>query len=241
MPNKNIWYPENQGPPPDEDTLTGTVSFDEPLELAEISTEEIKVGTTGLPNATTDHNLQVDGYPLHKYGWKDLIAEFIPARGGQINEPSWEDIGNSVVMSRWAIGEELPVAYHVLHDYAIGTKAYPHIHFFCADAQAAGATVTWRFAYVIGKGHQQGESLTAPLTNIDMTYTFTGSEVAGEHIVLECTDSEAFDLIEPDTVILAQVTMLNETVTGKIFGIQADLHYLSDREVTKNKSPNFNV
>lgn len=37
------------------------------------------------------------------------------------------------------------------------------------------------------------------------------------------------------------VLLLNETVSGKIFGIEADLHYQSDREVTKNKAPDFNV
>ena len=194
-----------------------------------------------LPNATSDHKLQVGGIPMHGLIWKDLIAEFIPARGGAINEPAWADIGNGIVMSAWAAGEELPVAYHVNHDYALGTDAYPHIHFMCADSQGAGAQVTWRFSYVIARGHSQGDSLTAATTDIDMTYTYTGSEVPGEHIVLECNNAQAFDLLEPDTVVLAQVILLSENVTGVIYGIQADLHYQADVEGTISKSPDFTV
>ena len=72
-----------------------------------------------------------------------------------------------------------------------------------------------------------------------MTYTYTGTEVAGEHIVLECSDAQAFDLIEPDTVILGRVELVSETVSGSIYGIECDLHYQSNRETTPNKSPNF--
>jgi len=202
---------------------------------------KLLVNTTGLPNATADHKLQVNGIPMHGLIWKDLIAEFIPARGGAINEPAWSDIGNGIVMSSWTSGEELPVAYHVNHDYALGTDAYPHIHFMCADAQSAGAQVTWRFSYVVARGHSQGGSLTAATTDIDMTYTYTGSEVPGEHIVLECSDIQAFDLLEPDTVVLAQVTLLSENVAGAIYGIQADLHYQANVEGTISKSPDFTV
>ena len=69
--------------------------------------------------------------------------------------------------------------------------------------------------------------------------TYTGDEIVGEHIVVECSDTDAFDLIEPDTLIMAGVELLSKTATGKVFGILCDLHYQADREVTLNKSPNF--
>jgi len=228
--------------------IDGTYTDFDNISVKEVSTidnlqvqDRLLVGTDGLPNATADHKLQVNGIPMHGLIWKDLIAEFIPARGGAINEPAWSDIGNGIVMSTWSENKELPVAYHVNHDYALGTDAYPHIHFMCADAQSAGAQVTWRFSYVVARGHSQGDSLTAATTDIDMTYTFTGSEVPGEHIVLECNDAQAFDLLEPDTVVLAQVTLLSENVAGAIYGIQADLHYQANVEGTISKSPDFTV
>mgnify|MGYP000680904861 CR=1 FL=1 len=173
-------------------------------------------------------------------GWKDNIAPFSTAQGNGTTEPVWEDIGNGNYAMNFTTGDELFVQFHVDHDYALGTKAYPHVHFICQQAQTAGTTVTWEFAYRIAKGHSQGDSLiTAPRTTILLTYTYDGTEVAGEHIVVECSDLDAFDLIEPDTVIMAGVTLLSETASGKIYGLMADLHYQSDRETTPFKSPNF--
>jgi len=172
-------------------------------------------------------------------GWKDNIQPFSAARGRGTTEPVWSDIGNGQYLYKFTTGDELFIPYHVDHDYARGKKAYPHIHFICDQDQDIGDTVTWRFAYIIAKGHSQGGSLTGAESTIDMTYTYTGDEVAGEHIIVECSDGQAFDLIEPDTVILARVELLAETVDGDIYGIMADLHYEADRDSTINKSPDF--
>ena len=91
----------------------------------------------------------------------------------------------------------------------------------------------------MAKGHQQSQSLTAAETAFDMTYTATGTEVAGEHIILECSDLQAFDLIEPDTIITARVQLISENVAGLIYGIMCDLHYETDRHSTLNKAPDF--
>lgn len=173
-------------------------------------------------------------------GWKDNIQWFSAAKGNGTTEPQWQDIGNGLYGFMFTTGDELFVTFHVNHDYALGTKGYPHIHFFSDSVEAAGESCTWEVVYTIAKGHSQGQSLTtSPATSFEMTYTYTGSEVAGEHIVLECSDAQAFDLIEPDTVIMMGVKLVAETVTGNIFGICADLHYQSDREITPNKAPDF--
>jgi|GEM_PF-3787388 len=182
-------------------------------------------------------------------GWKDNISPFISATGNAINEPSWEDIGNGIVLPRFTTGEHLPAPYHQNHDVALGTKSYPHLHFLSDTVEAVGTTVVWRFGYVNAKGRTkneagavvQGESLTVPLINMDISYTYDGAEVAGEHIIVECTDLQAFDAGEPDTYTLADITLLNTTANGKIFGIGTDLHYQSNRENTPYKSPNFFV
>ena len=66
------------------------------------------------------------------------------------------------------------------------------------------------------------------------------TEIAGEHIVTECTDQQAFVLLEPDTIILVKVERLSATV-AEIFGLMLDFHYQSDHETTVNKAPDFNV
>ena len=174
-------------------------------------------------------------------GWSDNIAFFSAAKGKGTSEPTWEDIGNGQYAYSFLAGDELFVHHHINHDYRLGTDAYPHVHFLVDQTMNAGEQITWRYAYVIAKGHAQGQSLTAAETIIDMTYTATGAEVAGEHIVLECSDVQAFDLIEPDTIVMARVDLLSENVTGKIFGLVADLHYQVDGITTVNKAPNFYI
>lgn len=172
-------------------------------------------------------------------GWNDLIQPFSSARGRGTTEPRWRDIGNGQYLFEFTVGEELFVQFHVPHSYCYGTNAYPHIHFMVDQAMTVGQQVTWRFAYTIAKGHQQGQSLTGAETIIDLTYTADGTEVAGEHLIVECSDIQAFDLIEPDTLILARVELLSENVTGLIFGIMSDLHYQSKNDNTPNKFPPF--
>ena len=172
-------------------------------------------------------------------GWNDNIQVFASAKGRGTSEPVWEDMGNGQFNFLFTVGDELFLTYHVQHDYKLGSDAYPHIHFLVTDALSAGQQITWRFAYVLARGHSQGESLTVAETVINMTYTATGAEIAGEHIVLECEDIDAFDLLEPDTLVCARVELISENVTGDIFGIMADLHYQTDRHSTLNKAPNF--
>lgn len=172
-------------------------------------------------------------------GWRDNIAKFTAAKGAGPTDPTFEDCGNGNFEFRFDPGNLMHIKFHVNHDYARGTDAFPHVHYFCQDAQVAGATAIWDFDYVIAKGHSQKQSLTAARTKVRMTYTYVGDEIPGEHIVLECEEADAFDLIEPDTVISASCTFVGGTVTGKTYGVLSDLHYLADREVTINKTPNF--
>ena len=174
-------------------------------------------------------------------GWSDNIQAFSASKGKGTDEPIWEDMGNGLYAYNFADGDELFVTHHVNHDYALGTLAYPHIHFVTDTQLVAGDTITWNIQYVIARGHAQGDSLLGAPTSFDMTYTATGSEVVGDHIVLECSDLQAFDLLEPDTMILVGVTMVSRTAAGKVFGILHDLHYQSDTVNTLNKSPDFYI
>lgn len=172
-------------------------------------------------------------------GWKDLIAPFASSKTRETTEPSWEDIGNGIFLYRFTDGEEVFAQFHIGHDYKQETLAFPHIHFLPKEEMAVGETVEWQFIFTIAKGHQQGDSLTVAPTVIDLVYTATGNEVAGEHIVLECSELQAIDLIEADAVIVARIVKTSGTYAGKVFGIMADVHYQSETETTINKSPNF--
>lgn len=206
-----------------------------------INDSSIIIGPNVLPNSTADHKLQVDGFPLHKLGWRDLVSPFSATSVGGA-APTLVTLSNGARLLRFGAGDSVHASYHVDHDYAEGTLAYHHIHWFPETAMLEGETVTWRVEYVVAKGHNQGESMLAPRASFDVTYTSpVGGTVLGDHIVSEATIAQAYDLKEPDTVILAEITLLSKTTSANVIGIQADLHYQSDREVTIGKRPDFNV
>jgi len=187
------------------------------------------------------------GYPISGkppvasdlYGWVDYIQPFSSARGRGTSEPTWTDMGNGHFAYQFTVGEELFVPEHIRHNYKKGTKAYPHVHFCSDQTMSAGDQITWRYGYVKAKGHSQGESMTVPETSFDMTYTATGNEIAGEHIILECTEAQAFDLLEPDTYLSGRFELIGTNTAGRIFAQFGDLHVETDRDGTPGKAPDF--
>lgn len=200
---------------------------------------EVLVNTSSvLPDSTPNHKMHIDGYVKHKYGWKDNVVQITPELGDRTR---WKDIGNGIYAMQFTAGDFVTANYHVNHDYAEGTDAYIHAHVVCASAQQAGAKLTILVDYLIARGHSQGESLTAPTTQIEMEYIFTGNEVAGEHLVIECGDDQAFDLLEPDAIMCCKLGLGSETVTGSVYVMTLDIHYQSSGEVTLNKEPSFYI
>ena len=172
-------------------------------------------------------------------GWRDNVQAFSSAQGNGTSEPNWQDIGNGMYAYRFTNNEELFVYFHVNHDVDPVGKTYPHVHWMPSVNMTAGETITWELTLAIAKGHHQGEILTGTTTTMNLLYTADGTEVAGEHMVLECTDLQAFTNPEPDTVIMMKAKYLEGTYAQPVFGIMADLHYEVDRNATPNKVPNF--
>ena len=194
-----------------------------------------------LPSATADHRLQVDGIILHDRVWKDLTAPFTSTSTGGA-APTLVTLVNGVRLYRFGAGDSVHASYHVGHDYSEGTDAFHHVHWFPESAMSEGDTVTWRILYVLAKGHEQGESLTAARSSFDIVYTSpVGGTLAGEHIVSEASDLQGYILEEADTIVLAEIELLSKTFGGNVLGIEADLHYQADREGTIGKEPDFNV
>ena len=192
-------------------------------------------------NVTFDSVITKINAPGNLAGWSDNIMTF-SATGKGGNAPTSIADSNGIQRLRFGKGDEVFVDYHVNHDYALTTLAFPHIHWMPLTTMVAGETVIWLFDYVIARGHQQGESLLEPLTNIIITHTADGTELAGEHMVTECQQVDAFQLLEPDTVISARVRRSNsDTYTGNIYGLLVDLHFQVNTFSTKNKSPDFYI
>lgn len=175
-------------------------------------------------------------------GWNDLLAPINNSNAAGITPPAWKAMGaNGHYGMHFTAGESAFVNFHVLHDWKVGTIAYQHVHFLVDIALTAGDTITWKTHHTIARGHHQGESLTGTRTTTTMTYTADGTEVAGEHLILEVPIADAIDLLETDTLIIMEIEMDAASVTGteEIFGLQVDLHYESDGMLTKEKAPGF--
>jgi len=221
--------------------IVNIAGLQDELDSKVVKGEDIKVNTTGLPNMTLDYRIQVNGYIGHKLGWRDLVAPFTNSSAGAA-APLLQTLSNGLRLYRFSAGDSMHVSYHVNHDYAEGTKAYHHIHWFPETAMTPGDTVTWRIFYIVAKGHNQGDSFMLTRNFFDVVYTSPiAGTIAGDHIVSESSDAQSYLLKEPDTIVLAEIQLLSKTFSGNVYGIQADLHYQSDREVTINKRPDFNV
>ena len=175
-------------------------------------------------------------------GWQDLIAPLNNSNAPGLSPPNWTAMGsNGHYGLHFTAGESAFVTFHVTHDWA-GCLSYPHIHFLVdIDMTVPGETITWKLHYTIARGHHQTESLTGIRETITLTYTTDGTETAGEHLILECSDAQAIDMLEVDSVIVMEVEMDAASVTGteKIYGLMADIHYESSGTLTNEKSPEF--
>lgn len=223
----------------------GVVKYDE-VSLVEVDAvdnlqvqDTLYVNTDGLSDSTVDHKLQVDGYVQHKSGWSDMIMNFsYPGTGGAAPSEVADPDGFRTLS--FGSNDEISQYHHVNHNFKPNTNAYPHVHWVPATAMSVGETVVWEVAYKRARGHDQNESFFGGVTTFTITYTASEARVAGNHVVSECSDLQAFDLLEPDTLIGVKIKRLAGTYSGAVYAYFADLHHESDREVTLNKAPSFN-
>lgn len=175
-------------------------------------------------------------------GWRDNIVE-LKVDSSSPNAPTLEAFRGNILCWKFPAGEltEAHSAWHIDHDYALGTKLYLHVHWAPTSNQTG--TVRWGFEYTVAKGHTQ-QAFPAP-TTVYVEQAANGTPYM--HYVGEVSEANAIDgaalSIEPDTVILVRVfrdgAHVNDTFDGNVFVSFLDLHYLADKATTPNKAPNF--
>ena len=175
----------------------------------------------------------------HQGVWKDNLAPMLAGKGAEMAEPDLVQAIGGIWLPHFSanVSEEAICIFHINHDIMRDSKVYPHIHWSPSDNGAG--TVRWGFEYTI---------LPRDTGNITSTTTIYLEDTANGNTgirnqVVECTDAEAFDAPEPDTVVIARVfrdaSHVNDTYASDAIGIFGDLHYLADRGGTVNKAPNF--
>lgn len=175
-------------------------------------------------------------------GWRDNIVE-LKIDSSSPNAPTLEAIRGGILGWKFPPNEltEAHSAWHIDHDYALGTKLYLHVHWVCPTTTLG--TARWGFEYTVAKGHQQQAFPTTTTVYVEQATTGT----AYMHYVGEVSEANAIDGlaldIEPDTVILVRLfrdgAHANDTLEADVFGIFLDLHYQADKATTPNKAPDF--
>jgi hypothetical protein len=175
-------------------------------------------------------------------GWRDNIVE-LKVDSSSPNAPTLNPFRGGILAWSFPAGEmtEAHSAWHIDHDYALGTKLYLHVHW--SPKTASLGTVRWGFEYSVAKGHQQ-QAFPAT-TTVYVEQTSLG--VDHLHYVTEVSEANAIDGaalgIEPDTVILVRMFRdgghVNDTFPDEAFVSFIDLHYQADRATTPFKAPNF--
>lgn len=172
-------------------------------------------------------------------GWRDLLASVSSARVPAANAPTVENFGSAGSLQRkeyaFAVGDYIYIQpIHIQHDVKPGSTAYLHVH-WTTDGTLT-ATVKWEMNYQRALGHNQ-EAFGAPAA---ITVTQAPSGTAYKHMIAE-TDT-GITLYEPDELILVtlrRITNGGTDNTDKVFGLMVDVHYESDRQNTRRRTPDF--
>lgn len=181
-------------------------------------------------------------------GWRDNPVT--PLANAGTRSPTDAQISSSFMrglrFTRQGAGLEKEVFYtlHINHDYVLGTKVYPHVHWTPGDTVLTHI-VGWAWEYCVVKGHGQ-QALTLTGTTVSAATTMIAT--AYTHYITEVSDTNAIpaDNLEPDTLIYFRMyrDSANTNGTGDNFAFSAyvqfvDAHYLSTDGGTPLKAPPF--
>lgn len=199
---------------------------------------------TGILEAPGQRPQRATFYPDDQYivkGWNDLTADLSAGKAVGANAPTWSTYrdGISAYAFDAATMNELWITWHVLHDYAVGSKVYIHVHW--SPNTTSTGVVRWGIEYTAQKGHNQG---AFPATTTVYLEDNVASNDQYGHRIIEMTDAQAFSAnLETDALILCRIFRdagdAADTFPDDAFGLTADIHYQVDKEVTPNKSPPF--
>ena len=182
---------------------------------------------------------EFNSYLTSEEGWTDNTSVFIPSAISPTSSPTYSAFGaNGLYALLFAQGDIAFINFHHKHDVLVASDVYFHVHFSPSTTMTAGQTVIWTAEFAQAN-RAEGESLTGTLTSMTLTYTADGTEVAGEHLVVECLDADAFTIGDVDSLVLFKVTLGTGTFAGDVFGHTADLHYKMGRLSTPNKASPF--
>ena len=172
--------------------------------------------------------------------WYDMLSPITSAgRRGAATDFSWTNYNaTGIYQPDFDVNDDAIAVFHINHDIKRNSKMYPHVH-WSTDGTDTNP-VYWELNYVFASR----DDVTPTVFSSKQTITLEGtpSGTAFAHHVTECTDAEAVDAPEVDSIILFQLKRITNGATDNtdtVFGHFLDIHYQRDRFGTPNKAPDF--
>lgn len=188
--------------------------------------------------------------PMHDYplqhpeahsGWNDVLTDLSSGRGIGANAPAWSTLRDGIKAYAFdaTAMNEVWVNMHIMHDYAWGTKVWPHIHW--TTSGTGTGVVRWGVEYTYARGY--GVEAFPATTTIYLEQAATG--IPYTQMIAEPAEADGILLpgCEPDGVLMCRVFRdaghANDTLTDDAFGIFADLHFQSDGYLTNERNRGY--
>jgi hypothetical protein len=193
-----------------------------------------------LSDAYIDVDLAEFNENQYGYGWADITGD-INVKGTGANFPAWSVFVSGLFAYEFSasVMKECWIVFHVPHSYAPGSDLYLHTHWSTTGTNTG--VCRWGFEYSYAKGYNQGAESVFPSSQT-VYIEQAGSGVARRHMIAE-TLPISMPGLEVDSLILVRVfrdaAHANDTQTGAAFLFTSDIHFLADKVVTPNRTPDF--
>ena len=175
-----------------------------------------------------------------EYGWKDMTTALSAGRAVGANTPTWGTFRDGLEAYGFSAStmNEVWLVFHPNHDIIEGENFFFHVHW--APNTTDTGVVRWGFEYTIAKGFDQEAFPASTTVYVEETIA---SDKQYRHIVSEV--ATGIPMPEVDSLIQLRIfrdaAHANDTFTGEVFGLTADIHYRAGKFATIGKRPDFNV
>lgn len=199
-----------------------------------------------VPSSATD-GIKVDSLGTPTFGWHDIYGHItLDPNDGTC--AGFSTYAASLSQIQFVVGEHVHVAFHMPHDYVLGTDMYIHVHWSHNSALVTGGSVTWGWYASYASGYNT-MAFASPITG---SVIQNASTTQFQHMIAETSLSVSggsasqldTDLLEVDGLVLCQLFLSSNDITssGAVpdpFVHFIDIHYQSTGVPTKNRNPAF--
>ena len=178
------------------------------------------------------------------WGWHDITSTMVLA--GDASDPVFATYQGNIRQLQFQEGANVDIAFHIPHDYAMGTDIFIHAHWSHASGLVTSSTVTGNFEASYAKSFDQASFSALIVLNL---VGVPASNIRYQHMLVEGQLSSASGVggllvtedMEPDGMILCRMEMTASTLPVGVYPFlhEIDLHYQSTNVATKSKAPDF--